>query len=187
MFFFPPLIKVPEMLGTLLVTWVALNLWESWFLFRKCWKFRFKNDHKLYNFCYGDDLYSRFSQGSNWSNIYRCFVGLIIGVFNPPTIWNHSKVPLSKMPIGFVHTWWYHLNSVGSKLYMYVLPFKSIQMVLEGPLIHHLEVSKQGFVLAVLPFGKIQTRFCISWPTCIIQNHLGNQHCTQLFHHSKPQ
>ena len=58
-------------------------------------------------------------------------------------------------------------------------------MVLEGPLIHHLEVSKQGFVLAVLPFGKIQTRFCISWPT--IQNHLGNQHCTQLFHHSKPQ
>ena len=43
-----------------------------------------------------------------------------------------------------------------------VLPFKSIQIVLEGPLIHHLEVSKQGFVLAVLPFGKIQTRFCIS-------------------------
>ena len=49
-------------------------------------------------------------------------------------------------------------------------------MVLEGPLIHHSEVSNQGFVLAVLPFGKIQTRFCISWPT--IQNHLGNQHCT---------
>ena len=47
-------------------------------------------------------------------------------------------------------------------------------MVLEGPLIHYLEVSKQGFVLAVLPFGKIQTRFCISWPT--IQNHVGNQH-----------
>ena len=42
------------------------------------------------------------------------------------------------------------------------VPFKSIQMVLEGPLIHHLEVSKQGFVLAVLPFRKIQTRFCIS-------------------------
>ena len=39
------------------------------------------------------------------------------------------------------------------------VPFKSIQLVLEGPLIHHLEVSKQGFVLAVLPFGKIQTRF----------------------------
>ena len=38
-------------------------------------------------------------------------------------------------------------------------------MVLEGPLIHHLEVSEQGFVLAVLPFGKIQTKFCISWPT----------------------
>ena len=36
-----------------------------------------------------------------------------------------------------------------------VLPFRSIQMVLEGPLIHHLEVSKQGFVLAVLPSGKI--------------------------------
>ena len=54
-------------------------------------------------------------------------------------------------------------------------------------MIHHLEVSKQGFVLALLPFGKIQTRFCISWPTCTIQNHLGNQHCTQLFHHSKPQ
>ena len=30
-----------------------------------------------------------------------------------------------------------------------VLPFKSIQMVLEGPLIHHLEVSKQGFVLII--------------------------------------
>ena len=27
-----------------------------------------------------------------------------------------------------------------------LIPFKSIQMVLEGPLIHHLEVSKQGFV-----------------------------------------
>ena len=54
----------------------------------------------------------------------------------------------------------------------FAVPFKSIQMVLEGPLIHHL----QGFVLAVLPFGKIQTMFCISWPT--IQNHLGNQHCT---------
>ena len=80
------------------------------------------------------------------------------------------------MSIGFAHTWWYHFNSVGNKLY-YVLPFKSIQMVLEGPLIHHLEVSKQGFVLAVLPFGKIQTRFCISWPT-IQSKPLGNQHCT---------
>ena len=91
------------------------------------------------------------------------------------------------MPIGFVHTWWYHLNNVGSKLYVSLVPiqihsngfddpliqtrfcictcscttiwkdpnkvlyladlhvpFKSIQMVLEGPLIHHLEVSKQG-------------------------------------------
>ena len=76
------------------------------------------------------------------------------------------------MPIGFVHTWWYHLNSVGSKLYYHS---KSIQMVLENPLIHHLEVSKQGFVLAVLSFGKIQTRFCISCTT--IQNHLGNQCC----------
>ena len=47
------------------------------------------------------------------------------------------------MPIGFVHTWWYHLNSVGSKLYYHSNPFKSIQMVSEGPLIHHLEVSKQ--------------------------------------------
>ena len=28
-------------------------------------------------------------------------------------------------------------------------------MVLEGPLIHHLEVSKQGFVLADLPFKTI--------------------------------
>ena len=36
-----------------------------------------------------------------------------------------------------------------------VLPFKSIQMVLEGPLIHHLQVSKQGFVLADLPFKTI--------------------------------
>ena len=31
-------------------------------------------------------------------------------------------------------------------------------MVLEGPLILHLEVSKQGFVWAVLPFGKIQIK-----------------------------
>ena len=31
-------------------------------------------------------------------------------------------------------------------------------MVLEGPLIHHLEVSKQGFVLAELPFKTICTR-----------------------------
>ena len=54
----------------------------------------------------------------------------------------------------------------------------TIQIHLEGPSMHHLEVSKQGFVLAVLPFGKIQTRFCISWPTCTIQNHLGNQHYT---------
>ena len=57
------------------------------------------------------------------------------------------------MPIGFGHTFeqcWSQAT------------FKSIQMVLECPLIHHLEVSKQGFVLAVLPFGKIQTRFCIS-------------------------
>ena len=55
------------------------------------------------------------------------------------------------MPIGFVHTWWYHLNSVGSKLYYHSNPF----LVLEGPLIHHLEVSKQGFVLADLPFKTI--------------------------------
>ena len=47
------------------------------------------------------------------------------------------------MPIGFVHTWWYHLNSVGSKLYYHSNQFK---WFLEGPLIHHLEVSKQGFV-----------------------------------------
>ena len=66
------------------------------------------------------------------------------------------------MPIGFVYTWWYHVNSVGSKLYYHSNGFR-------GPLIHHLEVSKQGFVLAVLPFGKIQTRLSISWLT--IQNH----------------
>ena len=47
------------------------------------------------------------------------------------------------MPFGFVHTWWYHLNSVASKLYYHSNPFKSIQMVLDGPLIHQLEVSKQ--------------------------------------------
>ena len=59
------------------------------------------------------------------------------------------------MVIPFEQCWWRPVLHV---------PFKSIQMVLEGPLIHHLhvEVSKQGFVLAVLPFGKIQTRFCIS-------------------------
>ena len=43
-------------------------------------------------------------------------------------------------------------------------------MVLEGPLIHHLEESKQGFVLADLPFKTI-------WGTNTVQ----------LFHHSKPQ
>ena len=73
------------------------------------------------------------------------------------------------MPIGFVHTWWIPFEQCW---WQAVLPFKSIRMVLEGPLIHHLEVSKQSFVLIVLPFGKIQTRFCISWPT--IQNHLGS-------------
>ena len=41
------------------------------------------------------------------------------------------------------------VNSVGNKLYYHS---KSTLMVLEGPLIHHLEVSKQGFVLADLPF-----------------------------------
>ena len=78
-----------------------------------------------------------------------------------------------------------HGDTIWTVLLEICTTIQIIQMVLEGPLIHHLEVSKQGFVLAVLPFGKIQTRFCISWPT--IQNHLGNQHCTQLFHHSKPQ
>ena len=45
-------------------------------------------------------------------------------------------------------------------------------MVLEGPLIHHLEVSKQGFVLTELhvPFKTI-------WGINTVQ----------LFHHSKPQ
>ena len=54
----------------------------------------------------------------------------------------------------FKNAHWFctHMVIFGSKLYYHSNPFKSI---LEGPLIHHLEVSKQGFVLAVLPFGKI--------------------------------
>ena len=28
------------------------------------------------------------------------------------------------MPIGFVHTWWYHLNSVASKLYYHSNGFR---------------------------------------------------------------
>ena len=48
-------------------------------------------------------------------------------VINPPTDRPFEiikKIPLSKMPIGFVHTWWYHLNSVGSKPYYHSNPFK---------------------------------------------------------------
>ena len=56
-------------------------------------------------------------------------------------------------------------------------------MVLESPLIHHLKVSKQGFVLAVLPFGKIQTRFCVSCTT-ICKN--PNKVLYELTYHSKP-
>ena len=61
-------------------------------------------------------------------------------------------------------------------------------MVLEGPLIHHLEVSKQGFVLAVLPFGKIQTRFCINYSVADLPfKMIWGINTVQLFHHSKPQ
>ena len=57
------------------------------------------------------------------------------------------------MPIGFVHTWQYHLNSVGSKLMYY---------------------HSNGFRESIdSPLRSIQTRFCISWPTCTIQNHFG--------------
>ena len=55
----------------------------------------------------------------------------------------------------------------GDTIWPAVLPFKSIQMVLEGPLIHHLEVSKQGFVLADLPFKTI----CGINTVITIQNH----------------
>ena len=37
-------------------------------------------------------------------------------------------------------------------------------MVLEGPLIHHLEVSKQGFVLADLPFKTIWGMYTVISP-----------------------
>ena len=53
---------------------------------------------------------------------------------NPPTDRPFETI---KFPISFVHTWWCHLNSVGKQA---VQPFKSIQMVLEGPLIHHLHL-----------------------------------------------
>ena len=36
-------------------------------------------------------------------------------------------------------------------------------MVLKGPLIHHLEVSKQGFVLADLPFKTICGINTVQW------------------------
>ena len=42
-------------------------------------------------------------------------------------------------------------------------------MVLEGPLIHHLKVSKQGFVIADLPFKTIWGNTAHSYFT--IQNH----------------
>ena len=49
-----------------------------------------------------------------------------------------------------------------------------------------IQIHSNGFRWSIdSPLRSIQTRFCISWPT--IQNHLGNQHSTQLFHHSKPQ
>ena len=47
-----------------------------------------------------------------------------------------------------------------------------------------IQIQSNGF-RGSIDSPLIQTRFCISWPT--IQNHLGNQHCAQLFHHSKPQ
>ena len=57
-------------------------------------------------------------------------------------------------------------------------------MVLEGTLIHHLEVSKQGFVLAVLPFGKIQTGFVLA---DLPFKTIWGINTVQLFHHLKPQ
>ena len=45
---------------------------------------------------------------------------------------------------------------------VFVASCTTIQMVLEGPLIHHLEVSKQGFVLAVLPFGRSKQGFVLA-------------------------
>ena len=52
-------------------------------------------------------------------------------------------------------------------------------MVLEGPLIHHLEVSKQGFVLADLPFKTIWgINTVLSYFT--IQNH--NSEWFQMVH-----
>ena len=67
------------------------------------------------------------------------------------------------MPIGFVHTWWYHLNSVGSKLYYHSngfrgsidSPLRSIQTRFCISCTTNLERSKQGFVLADLPFKTI--------------------------------
>ena len=55
-------------------------------------------------------------------------------------------------------------------------------MVFEGPLIHHLEVSKQGFVLADLPFKTIWGINTVhSYFT--IQNH--NSEWFQMVHHEK--
>ena len=57
-------------------------------------------------------------------------------------------------------------------------------MVSEGPLIHHLEVSKQGFVLAVLPFERSKQGFVLA---DLPFKTIWGINTVQLFHHSKPQ
>ena len=46
-------------------------------------------------------------------------------------------------------------------LYQAVLPSKSIRMVFRGSIDYHLEVSKQGFVLAVLPLERSNQGFVL--------------------------
>ena len=78
-----------------------------------------------------------------------------VNVINPPTDRPYETIQnlhFQKCPL-VLYT---HGDTIWTVL---VASCTTIQMVLEGPLIHHLEVSKQGFVLVVLPFGKIQTRF----------------------------
>ena len=89
-------------------------------------------------------------------------------MFNPPTDRPFETIQnflLSKMPIGFVHTWCYHLNSVGSKLYYHSNPFNGFRGSIDSPL------------------RSIQTRFCISCTTIWKDP---NKVLYQLTYHSKP-
>ena len=67
---------------------------------------------------------------------------------NPPTdrpFETIQKSPFQKCPLVF----YTHGDTISTVL---VASCTTIQMVLEGPLIYHLEVSEKGFVLAVLQY-----------------------------------